>query len=502
MNSSLTSNVGVGSGRTIASVLAGLLVLTCSIFSGCQNLQMSEWNSTVVDKPKEDKPLTEKQEIPLQQGRVDGYYGIWFTLGQYQMQYGDKYSGGLGTYTAKHRPLAYYAPEANKTFFVYGGAVPGTRHLLAMVSYFDHETGMVPKPMIVHDKRGVTDPHDNPSICLDDKGYVWVFVSGRGRSRPGFKYRSAEPYSIEKFDLIVEQELTYPQPVFIKGKGFFHCFTKYTAGRELYWETSPDGIQWSEDQKLAGFGGHYQFTEPCGERVATAFNWHPGGSVDKRTNIYFLQTDDFGRTWKNASGEVLQMPLDASDNPALIRDFAAEKRLVYIKDLRFDHDGSPVILHVVSQGSQPGPQNGLRVWSTARWVDDAWHFRDITISDHNYDTGSMYIEPDGTWKVIAPTEKGPQPYGTGGEVAVWTSTDKGDTWNKVRDVTRNSPLNHGYVRRAVNAHPDFYGFWADGNPFEFSESRLYFTNKEGDKVWRLPINMTGDMQRPEPVTFK
>jgi hypothetical protein len=32
-------------------------------------------------------------------GKKDsGYCGIWFTLGQFS-EYGDKYSGGLGTYT-------------------------------------------------------------------------------------------------------------------------------------------------------------------------------------------------------------------------------------------------------------------------------------------------------------------------------------------------------------------------------------------------------------------
>ena len=51
---------------------------------------------------------------------MDGYRGIWFTLGQ-MYDYGDKYSGGLGTYTAKHKPLAIYAPAIQKTFFVYGG---------------------------------------------------------------------------------------------------------------------------------------------------------------------------------------------------------------------------------------------------------------------------------------------------------------------------------------------------------------------------------------------
>jgi hypothetical protein len=56
----------------------------------------------------------------------DGYRGIWFTLGQVQ-EFGDKYSGGLGTYTANHVPIAIYAKAVNKTFFVYGGSKGGKR---------------------------------------------------------------------------------------------------------------------------------------------------------------------------------------------------------------------------------------------------------------------------------------------------------------------------------------------------------------------------------------
>lgn len=43
--------------------------------------------------------------------RVDGYRGIWFTIGQARSDYGDKYSGGLGTYTMKHIPMAVYSKE-------------------------------------------------------------------------------------------------------------------------------------------------------------------------------------------------------------------------------------------------------------------------------------------------------------------------------------------------------------------------------------------------------
>ena len=93
--------------------------------------------------------------------KASGYNGIWFTLGQFDSQYGDKYSGGLGTYTAKHVPLAVYAPAADKTFFVYGGRSEGAapHHLLSMASYFDHGSGLVPRPTIVHTKAEVDDPH-------------------------------------------------------------------------------------------------------------------------------------------------------------------------------------------------------------------------------------------------------------------------------------------------------------------------------------------------------
>src|SRR5690606_28813283 len=153
---------------------------------------------------------------------VDGYRGIWFTLGQFS-RYGDKYSGGLGTYTAHHSPLAIYAPEVNKTFFVYGGTTrEKERHLLCMIGSFDHRKKTVSRPVVVFDKIDVDDPHDNPSLMIDDKGYLWVFVSGRSTSRNGFKYKSVSPYDISAFEQVTEEIMTYPQPLFIKGKGYFN----------------------------------------------------------------------------------------------------------------------------------------------------------------------------------------------------------------------------------------------------------------------------------------
>lgn len=102
--------------------------------------------------------------------KIDGYRPIWFDLGQ-KSEYGSKYSGGLGTYTVKHNPMAIYSPETNKTFFVFGGTInKDERYLLCMIGCYDHATGKVCKPTVVYDKQGVNDPHDNPALFLKKVG--------------------------------------------------------------------------------------------------------------------------------------------------------------------------------------------------------------------------------------------------------------------------------------------------------------------------------------------
>ncbi len=430
-----------------------------------------------------------------QNARAEGYKGIWFTLGQYS-EYGDKYSGGLGTYTANHIPMAIYSPETRKTFFTWGGTTKADeRHLLIMISYYDHLQKIVPRPVIVYNKQGVNDPHDNASISIDENGYLWVFISGRARNRPGFIYKSINPYNIDSFEKIKEGELTYPQPWWVKGKGFIFLFTKYTNGRELYWATSPDGINWSPDNKLAGMGGHYQVTNMYGDKLVSAFMYHPGGDVDKRTNLYCVQTEDMGKTWKTIDGRILKPPLTDVHCEALVKDYESEKRLVYINDLNFDSKGNPVILAVISRDYRPGPAGDPREWFIIHWKDNRWNFSKVCESTHNYDMGSLYTE-NNKWKIIGPTEPGPQKYGTGGEMALWESNNEGITWKRVRMITNKSIRNHSYARRPLNANNDFYSFWADGDADKLSESHLYFTNDNGIKVYELPYEMKDNQATP------
>lgn len=435
--------------------------------------------------------------------RDTGYRGIWYFNQPSNDQYVYKYSGGFATYPQQHAPIAIYAPKVHKTFFVYGGTTRARHNeLVHMVSYFDHRTGRVPRPAILLNKH-TDDAHDNPTLSIDDQGYLWVFSSAHGTSRPSFIHRSRQPYSIDEFELVSTTNFSYTQPWHLPGQGFLFLHTRYQAhglgtgtGRALYSMSSPDGRQWSQPQMLAfALMGHYQISWPHGNLVGTAFDVHPPPlGLNQRTNLYYLETPDAGRTWRTASGAPVTLPLRDEKNPALVRDFRSEGLLVYLKDLQYDAQGRPVILFLTSKGFESGPQQGPRTLFTAHFRGSSWEYHPVAETDHNYDHGSLYIEPR-QWRVMAPTAPGPQPHSTGGDIEEWVSRDEGKTWRRAAQLTRNSAFNHTYVRRPLNAHPGFIAIWADGHALKPSESHLYFADSRG-RVYQLPSTMKGEFEKP------
>lgn len=430
----------------------------------------------------------------------DGYRGIWYWNQRQNNEYVYKYSGGLGTYCAHHYPFAVYVPEADKTFFCYGGAAKDKNELIHMVSYFDHKTGQVPRPIALLNKK-TDDAHDNPVISVDAAGHIWIFSSAHGTSRRSYISVSKRPYDIDDFELVSVGNFSYPQVYFLEGVGFLFFHTWYLRGhRILFFTRSEDGRQWETSTMLSYIEqGHYQVSAVSPRKIAAAFNYHPSPQgLNWRTNLYYVESTDFGATWQAADGTPLCLPLTEVVNPALVHDYAAEDLRVYLVDMVLDQEDNPVIVYITSRGWQAGPDNDPRIWHTARWDGRQWVLRPAMTSDNNYDNGSLYIQPDGRWILIAPTERGPQPYNTGGEVAMWESTDLGASWKLVKPLTAGSEYNHGYCRRPIRAHPQFYSFWADGHGRKPSDSRLYFCDLQGN-VYRLPSKMDADFAFPELV---
>ena len=457
-------------------------------------------------------PDAQYAKAELIQKRADGFKGIWYMNQPSNDEYVYKYSGGLAVYPANHRPFAIYAKKVNKTFFCFGGTDDSNSTLLHNVSYYDHKTGKVANPVILLDKK-TTDAHDNPVISIDEKGFIFIFSTSHGISRPSYIHKSKKPYDITAFETVNATEIidgkaepfnnfSYFQVYPIKGKGFIALFTKYNkAGhRVIGFNTSKDGAKWNEWKILAHIeDGHYQVSAESNGKVGIAFDYHPKGKgLNYRTNLQYLETSDFGETWQNINGEKAQLPLIESKNLAVVHDYASEKLNCYLLDITFDKNLKPAILVISSKGFEAGPGNNPRNWTLYRFRNNQWESDIVTTSDSNYDMGSVYVESDKVLKVIGPTEDGPQAYNPGGEVAMWLSEDAGKTWKKEKQMTENSEMNHSYVRKPSHAQPDFYGIWADGHGRKPSESNIFFTNEKGD-VYKLPRHNTDMMITPELV---
>lgn len=463
----------------------------------------------------------------------DGFRGIWYYNQRLNNEYVFKYSGGLGTYCTNHYPFSVYAPEVDKTFFCYGGTDRAGHEnderkatLLHEVSYYDHKTGQVARPTIILDKK-TDDAHDNPVMSIDEQGYIWVFSTSHGTGRPSYVSRSKKPYDIGEFELVpVTKKIegrdvpmtnfSYFQVWNVPGKGFIVFFTTYDksllkdpetrSARTACFMTSRDGVTWSEWQPLAGIvRGHYQNGAVWKDKkVGSAFNYHPEDpprvGLNYRTNLYYMESEDFGKTWKTADGKTLNVPLRDGDIncAALVRDYRSQELNVYVMDMVYDNEGRPIIIYITSKGFESGPENDPRTWCIAAWNGRNWDFGEITTSDNNYDYGSLFIDENDVWRIVGTSGIGPQAYNTGGEVSSWLSADRGKTWKLEKQLTDNSEFNHCFPRRTVGAHPDFYAIWADGHGRKKSKSRIYFCNEKGD-VFRLPEVMTEDFAMPELV---
>lgn len=440
----------------------------------------------------------------------DGYRGVWYMNEEVGGEYVYKYSGGFATYPQWHAPIAVHAAAAQRTFFVLGGSggplSAGRDRLVHLVGAYDHATGLVSRPVRLLDKQ-TDDAHDNPVLSIDAAGHLWVFSAAHGTSRPAYIHRSRQPYDITDWELVETTNFSYPQPWFLKGRGeFLFLHTRYQQGqRALHASRSSDGRTWSPPERVAHIDlGDYQISWPHGDRVGTAFDMHPstgrsGKGLNYRSNIYYLETPDAGRSWRTVDGRPVALPVTDVAHASRVLDTVAQDRSVYLKDLNYDAAGRPVILYLTSRGYRPGPESGPYVWFTARWTGTAWEHHRVVESDHNYDHGSLYVEPGGEWRLIAPTDPGPQPFGTGGEMVLWRSRDRGVTWSRVRTLTQGSRRNHAYARRPLDAADGFYAVWADGDARRPSASTVYFANRDGE-VFALPERMADRAARPSRVT--
>lgn len=428
------------------------------------------------------------------------YNSIWYELPQYFIdpQTGEsvpKYSGAMGTATDSHMPTAIYSQNSNKTFFTYSGYAPGSDQMAIYVGCYNHQTkALCSLPTLITTKP-VVDQHDNASILVDENNYIWVFVSGRATERNSTVYKSNNSGDISSFQQVnngtFPDNFTYPQPwqTLTNGKVLLH--TQYAPmvnaapqARELFITAAGQTNKMIE-------GGHYSMSYTLGDRIVLVYNSLVGNHPDQRINLYYIESTDGGRTWKNKNGTPLSLPLSQFDQAAIVLNGSD---FIYLKDLKIRADGNVAIAYVSSNFVDPTTPSGqfgrdvnvmvvrpagiTRVYTSGLNDYIAGQFE----MNHNYssvmiDSQSDYIYASGYREGYSMRNR------EGGNIRQFILGNI----NLGTQITNDVMRHHNFMREVYGRTPqssiDFKYYWVSGHPNDsLSPTNLHYMGASGVKT--------------------
>ncbi|MBN2293628.1 MAG: BNR-4 repeat-containing protein, partial [Pirellulales bacterium] len=459
-------------------------------------------------RKKSDKKTTDKDETSKS---TTASQGVWYSPGvaegygsrrpdksycgvKYSCVYPGKptvYSGPMATYCAWHRPMAVHAPGENKTFFVFGNS----RNSPA-ISFYDHAGKTFARPVVLGTNPN-GDAHRNPTLLIDEKGYLYVFYGAHGH--PSHVVRSAAPYDISKWEKMaeIEDRNTYPQPWQLKQG---ELFVSYRGNpQDWYYRKSTDGaVSWQPPVKLIEHKGNSIYAVTVAEsgtyprKIHIAWERMGGGTPEeirtkalwaRRYNVYYACSDNGGSTWRRSDGSKYQLP---------ITETAAEKihdsgeRGVWLKDIQLGPCGKPYMLFIDADVHTYESK-----WKVARSEENRWRISDVTTGDHMYDGGALLILGSDDIRVYAPTTA-VQDHEDGGEIEEWRSVDGGDSWTNSRHITSGSKLSHNHVKTVFNQRQgDFRMMWNYGDsvyPPSTKDVYLYYFGEAPARPARMRFN--------------
>jgi hypothetical protein len=313
-------------------------------------------DTTTVDvtpKPVEatPQPVVVKTKSDLSLTVFNNTQVSWYHLPQW-FNGVTKYGGILGTYTAKHRPVAVSC--ALGKWATYSNNRDGNLSIYAI--NLDNQSST-----LVHTIVGETDPHQNGAIQCGG-GKLWLHVSARGNRRAGYLYNSTDGIN---WDLVEENDKSYPQLHWINNK-LVTLFTRYKPDlihntgnkREIYSSCTDKVI--TTDRKA-----HYMMSEYHNGRLHVVYNTMED-SVDDRQDLTYIYSDDAGCTW------------------SIPDRWYGGTRFVYLKDLRVIGN-TPTALVVLSDSADPtqGQRQLFKMTATSHQYQGE--------ANHNYTTGALML---------------------------------------------------------------------------------------------------------------
>jgi hypothetical protein len=344
-------------------------------------------------------------------------------------------------------PVAIYSEIAKQTFIIYQTKVPSDNYKANTVSY-DHNTNNFSGPIEINGTGLSSDAHGAPSITISPDGYLYAFYGTHGDTIQHYK-KSSNPYDISSWSeeqtiLTNKKGFTYPQVFFIDDT--LHMFFRQGGSdvdnfSYMYYRTIShtkfDGVEWTEpvpltdfsdfsDQKTVSGMYHVTYVNPTDNTIHIAYNWFQSASAT-RYHLYYMKSTDNGKTWTEADGTPLTMPVDEYSSEKIV-DSGSEFCNVCLGDIHTTPAGFPLILF-----------NLATVFKLARWNGSIWILTDIVAVDHNFDYGTLVIDSESQYRAYITVGED-----RGGAIMEYLTTDSGVTWQYQKTIVNGSaaaPMN-------------------------------------------------------------
>ncbi len=396
------------------------------------------------------------------------FKGVWYGCGTANTLPGHTYvySGGKATYSAWHRPMAVYARQVDKTFFVFG-----TPDNSPAISSYDHKTGAFAEPVVLG--RNIDgNAHRNPTLLIDEQGFIYVFRGYSGM--PTSAIRSAGPYDIRQWtprtNVESDNASSYPQPWQLRSGEIFVSYRRrpgwsyrISSDGASHWQPTVNLIRNDDGQiyaiTVAETGAYPRKLHIAWSRLGggTAAEIHTKHLWARRYNVYYARSDDGGRTWCRSDGSPYNLPITEATAEKL---YDCGPHGVWLEDIQLDSKGRPYVLFIDADVATYHSR-----WKLAKQAQGRWVIADITTSDHMYDGGALLMLADNDLRIYAPTTP-TQPAYDGGEIEEWASADEGLTWKNTRRLTDGSEYSHNHVKTVLHheqGNGAFRVFWSYGD---------------------------------------
>ncbi len=359
-----------------------------------------------------------------------------------------------GTLARDHASrLVHHQGKKNRTYVTYLD-----HYHDVMVTCYDLEEGDWLNPVRV-DCAPIRDGHAAPAIFLDSKGYVHTF-SARGPIRHCRSKRPEDIFEWEPTRLIGPQDksLTYTYPLETPQGELLLFYRLGGAGGNspLVVSRSTDrGTTWKPPRTLVDYGANRgsgsvkirdAAYDPKINRVHLVIDERNNSGSGPRWRAHYCQYDPVGDRMIALNGADLGKTATREtlvDNNCLLPAAA---------DMAISDGRAYLLMH-------------KKTWTWGVVKDGRLTIRELPTVQGTAQK-ILFLAGDADWRIYGyrPSET-TAPYPTQGDLALWRSSDGGETWDEGHVLIRNADLGHGFVGlNLVRQTPTMEKAYSGGGP--------------------------------------